>query len=169
MGNITLTDRGTIKRSNKYGQVKNKQELMEIIERFPEGLKVDEDLKTCMTNAETVLDDMVRNYELRVIILSGQMHYASMKAEKDDKDFGLIIDGYSQSCNQNPPKVYGIKEYLDLCRGEVTEKRTTHLNQNNNQKESSGVDKSRFNILVPNYNEWKKEWLDEPKNKGLRQ
>jgi len=113
-----------------------------------------------MPNAEGILEEMVRNYEIRVVVLSGNIYYASMRTEKDDKDFGLIIDGYNQAANQNYPKVYGVQDYLKLCRAEVTEKRTTHLNHNNNLKESSGVDKSKFNILVPNYNEWKKEWLD---------
>lgn len=161
ISNIVLTDRNTIKKANRYGQIKNKQELIELIERYPEGIRLDDDLRNCMANCESVLDDMVSKYEIRVVVLSGQVHYASMRTEKDDKDFGLIFEGQ----NQNFPKVYGVKEYLDLCRAEVTQKRTTHINQNSSLKEIFGVDKSKFNILVPNYNEWKKEWLDETRNK----
>lgn len=92
LSNITvISERGVIKKANMYGQVKNKQELLEIIQRHPEGIRINDDLRSCMSNAETVLDEMVRNYEIRVVILSGQPHYASMKVEKEDRDFGLIV------------------------------------------------------------------------------
>jgi hypothetical protein len=98
--------------------------------------------------------------------MGGRIYYTSMKMERD---FNLIVDPEKRN-NQNYPKVYGITDFVSLCRAEVTEKRMTQINQGNQHKDSfSGIDKSKFNILVPNYNEWKREWLDELKNKNNKQ